>query len=305
MKNDFLLFLLALSIVLSGCTARSQQRVATYVEQGRDSINQNTNASYAIARVLAESPEQRSIVDSYETNFQTFVASQQAEFALLRKEIEEERQRRIELINALAGIAVSALPGGNSITAVVQALGKHITNTGMQGVQAAEEVAKKQEEFVKQLEELKQQIRQILDRMAADKTLDQLQKEMEDKIRLMCEEKQKQLHAGLVQRVEAMTKQQKAEFAAEFKSQLVQVAAENGMAQQEIDKLKETGADDLLQSYGLGGAGGLIGLFALIRTFGKSRSKEEVDEIWDQVKSLEKDVAVTKTTAAVKASVNA
>ena len=99
----------------------------------------------------------------------------------------------------------------------------------------------------------------------------------------MTDENQKLLRAKLVSEVEQIVSEDRATFELQFQTEMVRVAEENKWSKEKIDELKAMSPSEAFQTYGLGGGAGAVGIFALLRTFGKSRSKEEIERLMGEV----------------------
>ncbi len=276
-----------------GCTV-SNKRALDITEQALAAANKNTEATLVLADVTADTPEEKAIVDRAKTSLQEFAASQRAEMAELRREIEQERQKRIELVNAIAGIVAAPLPGGSTITSVVKALGDHISNKEASATQAAEDVKTAvmkdvngqvstiNDEIVKQgaaIKTIEKDVNDLKNKNQIDAgkqdQFDEFVKDLPNRTK----EQQEALRSLIAVQISGMSAEMKAEFAEEYGTDLVKVMGEMDVAQEEIDKVKNMEAGDVLEKYGVGGAGGIAGLIALARTFGKSRSKEDLEKL--------------------------
>lgn len=78
---------------------------------------------------------------------------------------------------------------------------------------------------------------------------------------------------------------------AQYRAEIVAAAKERGLSEAEIAKLQGMSDAELLGL--LGGGGGLAGLAltALLRTYGKSRSQGEIDQLWDKIDEVKDKVA--------------
>jgi len=296
LRASSVLGILVLSLGLLGCTTTRKQ-ARTYVDEGTQSVNHVSSAVYALARSQATA-EGQAVIDPYESSFDAFRPGQRARFEQLRIELEEEKRQRKEILTAIASIAVSAAPGGSSATQIIQALGRHINNTGQLGVTRAEAVGTELVGQIASQQSTSQDARGVLateistvttavTQLANTQTVqaerEEIVREMEEQTRQMDSDRQEQLRQELLARIDTSTQEQKAAFAQEYKSELVKIGTEVGWTQDEINKIDQMDADEVFKTYGVGGAGGAIGIFALLRTFGKSRSKEEVDAIRKEV----------------------
>lgn len=74
----------------------------------------------------------------------------------------------------------------------------------------------------------------------------------------------------------------------DFKEKFLALLAENGATKEQLRDATSKSPGELLALTGGGGGLGVIALMALLRTFGKSRSQDEINELYDKVGELEK-----------------
>lgn len=78
---------------------------------------------------------------------------------------------------------------------------------------------------------------------------------------------------------------------AQYRAEVLAAAKAQGLSKEDVAKLEGMSDSELLGL--LGGGGGLAGLSlaALLRTFGKSRSQDDINQLWDNVADLKVKLA--------------
>ncbi len=77
----------------------------------------------------------------------------------------------------------------------------------------------------------------------------------------------------------------------DFRREILKEAESKGLPQDQIDSLKGMSDEQLIGLVGGGGSLGVLALAALLRTFGRSRSQKEIDELWDKYSDIRENIA--------------
>lgn len=98
------------------------------------------------------------------------------------------------------------------------------------------------------------------------------------------------LRDDVARKVGEQTKLNEAQMA-QYRAEVLAAAKEQGLSEDELAKLQSMSDTELLGL--LGGGGGLAGmsLAALLRTYGKSRSQEEINQLWDKLDAVKEKIA--------------
>lgn len=78
---------------------------------------------------------------------------------------------------------------------------------------------------------------------------------------------------------------------AQYRTEVIAAAKAQGMSEADVAKLQGMSNTDMLGLLGGGGSLAGLSLAALLRTFGKSRSQGEIDELWDKLSEVKEKIA--------------
>lgn len=289
--------LLALTVgLIAGCSV-SREHANKYVAEGTGSINQVSRAIYASARSNPDSNQ--SAIDPYETEFEEFRRGQTARLAVIEEEIKKTQLQLDLLLQGLSSLALEFLPGGSSISQIVQAIGGRIDTQAGGALEKATEIEEKLQGQI-------DAINKALVAMKNDRTVDSLKVDQAnaDLIKTLnniednAEKLNQDQQASLRQELAGQLSDQKALF----KDELLKLGRERGLSEEELKIIQDMSEEDVFQKYGLEGGAGILGLLALIRTFGRSRSKEEVDALREKLEGLAQENTKVQTAQALASS---
>lgn len=289
--------LLALTVgLIAGCSV-SREHANKYVAEGTGSINQVSRAIYASARSNPDSNQ--SAIDPYETEFEEFRRGQIARLAVIEEEIKKTQLQLDLLLQGLSSLALEFLPGGSSISQIVQAIGGRIDTQAGGALEKATEIEEKLQGQI-------DAINKALVAMKNDRTVDSLKVDQAnaDLIKTLnniednAEKLNQDQQASLRQELAGQLSDQKALF----KDELLKLGRERGLSEEELKIIQDMSEEDVFQKYGLEGGAGILGLLALIRTFGRSRSKEEVDALREKLEGLAQENTKVQTAQAIASS---
>lgn len=258
---------LAAGLFFTGCQTTAGKRANLESNQNLvDAINRNTDAT--VASGLAGVTGDVSHLDKVSEKNAADVAATNARYKQLRDDLEKQKLEFSNFVNGALGIvgevATELVPGGTAAARVLGVIKNKVDAANGAANQAQDKAAGALAEAEKQIKALKEEV------AAKEKGLkDQLAAEQERQKREL-EFARKELSLLSATETEAL------------RSELVTIAKENGVANAEGMTTEE-----LLAALGAGG----IGLAGLLRTFGKSRSQSDIDQLWDKQSKLEKDLA--------------
>lgn len=277
-------------MIVTGCTT-TQEQTADYVESGTSSVNQITRAIYASAR--AQVTGELGPLDADKAAFETFKSQQRSQFAAIRKEIKEQQLKLDGFLNAFLDVAATAVPG----LSLAQGAARNILNRIQEtGAEADSAVDTAKDEMKALIDENKGGIAEAETRLTdVERTLDdvttegvkdidlerainQLSKEAKE----LNEADQERLRTQLLDELEKANLLQDATFQKEFKEELIKATKEMVRSPEEIKKIAAMSPGEAFAAYGAGGTGGIVGLMALLRTFGKSRGREELEKLREE-----------------------
>ncbi|MEM9916196.1 MAG: hypothetical protein AAF911_14675 [Planctomycetota bacterium] len=282
--------------LIAGCSV-SREHANKYVAEGTGSINQVSRAIYASARSNPDSNQ--SAIDPYETEFEEFRRGQTARLAVIEEEIKKTQLQLDLLLQGLSSLALEFLPGGSSISQIVQAIGGRIDTQAGGALEKATEIEEKLQGQI-------DAINKALVAMKNDRTVDSLKVDQAnaDLIKTLnniednAEKLNQDQQASLRQELAGQLSDQKALF----KDELLKLGRERGLSEEELKIIQDMSEEDVFQKYGLEGGAGILGLLALIRTFGRSRSKEEVDALREKLEGLAQENTKVQTAQALASS---
>lgn len=280
--------------MVCGCASRRQTN--EYVDQGTKSVNEVSRAIYGLAH--SQPGVNPAAIAPYEQSFDEFRAGQAARFAEIDRALKQQELQMQQLLESLGGLALTAVPGGASVTQVVGILRDFIDRKSAAGVDFAAAVDDK---LAKQIETINAQMSQYeldiktlkLDINAKLKQQDAVA-DLEQQAKQLDKEQQDSLRQQLVMQLSSQNAAEQAKMEAQFKVELFKVAEEAKVSEQDVKAIVDLSDQDVFQKYGLESAAGGLGLFALLRTFGKSRSKEEVEELRRRLQQLSEENAVIR-----------
>lgn len=266
-----------LSVLINGCISPEQQLEAN--KQQMQAIDRIPKAIYGSTRaVIAGDPTK---MDPYETASERAAARSLAEIDAIQKDLNEQKQMLNEFLNTAVSATGSAVPGGGLAAAAVNSFLNKINSSSEEAKSARKEAADAAEmaDAIETKNNEKYTSTQV--------EIQNLKIELEKK------------NLELTSRINAESQLLKDSFVKltddqkkEFKEEFLRVAEQKGVSREDLAALTQKSPEELIETYGSGGAIGIVSLLALLRTFGKSRSQKEIDELYDNFVELK--------TAAVK-----
>jgi len=300
MKKVVMCIVCLAGFVVSGCAFTPPKRTHAYVTQGVEAIDRNTEANLGIANA-DPSLDPIKIAMAAET-FGEARKSFRAAFDQIRIDIEREEQQRRAILEALASLAIEAIPAGSSALNVAKALGSRIDDAAGDSLKAANdktaEVKVTADENKKTIGVLKETTQEIANNT---KNLENRLGKMEGEIATLKEGKNtiEKDFAVASKRFDSLSDTMKEKLGEVPPSVLLELeklkgnnAAFRDMFQQkmqftdeEMKSLEGMSTNELLTmlmlATGAAGAGGVFG------KTGKSRSAAEVAKLTDNVNKLE------------------
>lgn len=269
------LLLLAVAGLLGGCSTTAREAAAREFRLIK-AINTNSRATLAAGDAVASGDPDRIKPVSYAVEAEGTANASVAAATDARLAKVESFNR--ELLTTLADAASTAIPGG--IGAVVIGSIKNKFLAANQSIDAAKTSQTALQSLVdeqkKALDDLKtKQASLASDLTAKSAALDDLKASL------------KTTATTLSAKVEAMP----AEEQAKVKTAILDELRARGISEAELTKLKEKSPAELTALAGTAGTIGLAALAALLRTFGPSRGKEDIDKTQADVQNLALTVA--------------
>lgn len=246
----------------SGCVTRGTQAKLDSINETRKAIDRNTTAVLAGATgIVTESTKP---IEDAAVKINEGVAASDAKFDELHKQLEAQQLEFKTFVNgalaAVGEIATELVPGGTAAAKVVGIINKRVTDNAA----AAADAKKASEAAQKAAAEVAKE---------AEKMVATLKAEFVSKEEL----RKKELELAK-QEISALS----AKDQVDLKQQLIAEAKARGIKDAEGMTLEQ-----LLAALGASG----VSVAALVRTFGRSRSQNEIDQLWDKISELRTMIA--------------
>ena len=281
------------SVVLSGCM--SESRVQENIGLGLDTIQQSTRAQYGVGRALGGDPD---IIDMYEGDFEDRAEAVADEVQKLKTQIEKEAEQRKQALLSLVKIAALAagvpIGGGQSFEAITSAVFGKVKTDVEKGAQDVTNLGERLDDFGDDLAGVTADVQALSE---AAKTAVQVQKTVDEAE----QEREVQLNKQLA-KLDGFDQEK---FKEDLRSVQELVAGKEGVSLREailkeakeaaipkamLAQLQGMTPTEIKTLMGTGGTAGLLGLLALARTFGRSRSQGQTDVLRQLFDSMKEEV---------------
>lgn len=296
---------------LTGCI--SEPNASKFARDGTQSVHAVSRAIFGVGR--AQEGADQGIIDVYETNFEKRVSAMNVRMDRMVSEAEANSKRFENFARDLAQLAGSAFPGGSIVTSLISSF------TGMKDT-ASKETSAKVEDLKTNLEgeiekletsrvladkkitdietrvgRLKEKYDTLIEESKEESPLQESLETMSELVKGMNSDEQDKLRTRILAEVALSSEAEQARFKLAFKEEVLAAAKEMDIPREEIEKIASKSPEELFATYGTTGAGGIVGLLALFRTFGKSRGKEEIDRLREEIiRDRLATIATTSTT---------
>lgn len=281
---------------LTGCI--SEPNASKFARDGIQSAHEVSRAIFGAGR--AQEGADQAIIDVYETSFEKRVSAMNVRMDRMVAEAEENTKRFENLALALAQLAGSAFPGGSIVTSIITSitgLNDAASKEASEDVDALkaelkgeineldssqDETKKKIAAITNRVDRLNEQYDTLTEGSGEETALQESLDAMTELVKGMNSDEKDALRTRILEDVASKSEAEQAKFAKEFKDELLIAAKEMDLSREEIEKIASKSPEELFATYGTTGAGGIVGLLALFRTFGKSRGKEEIDRLREE-----------------------
>jgi hypothetical protein len=288
-----------------GCL--SQVRTAQVVDEGLQAHKEIPLSIYGAARSVPNADQ--GVIDMYEGGFKQRMDAQAGRIAELRQQVGDEENARKELLLRVARVAAAAvgfsLPGGTFEEVLSGALGQIEEKAEKKANAVRDSLGDKVATLVTGLAAVNSDLSalktafEIANQVASG--VESVENQAAEEARKREAEREKWLTEQLSKlegfdpaKFEANLKQQQELIAgkagAELKQTILAEAKDAGIPKEMLDQLQGMSASEITTLVGTGGGAGLLGLLALLRSFGPSRSQRQTDVLNQLFTSLKEEV---------------
>ena len=307
------LFIVAVITVLQLTGCISEPNASKFARDGTQSLHEISRAILGAGR--AQEGANQGMIDVYETNLEKRVSTMNVRMDRMVAEAEENTKRFKNLALDLAQLAGAAFPGGSIVTSIISSLAglnDAASEEASENVDALrtdlegelEELETSQAKADKditainaQVDSLKTQYDALIAESKKDSPLQESLEAMSELVKGMNSDEQDKLRTRILAEVALSSEAEQARFKLAFKEEVLAAAKEMDIPREEIEKIASMSPEEAFATYGTTGAGGIVGLLALFRTFGKSRGKEEIDRLREEFMSERVAAADTISTS--------
>lgn len=294
-----------LIMLTAGCL--SPVRTVQLVDEGLQTHKEIPISIYGAARSAPGADQ--GVIDMYEGGFKQRMDAQAGRITELKQQVAKEAQARKELLLRIARVAATAVgisvPEGTFDEILGRAFGQVMDNAKDESEVVSQSLQKHVDESVGTLAALQKGVNQL---KAAARTASIVldkdkegRQEAEQQRRERETEREKWLtgqlsklegfdpakfHADLKRQQELVAGKERAEL----KAAILKEAKDAAIPKEMLEQLEGMTTDEITAFVGMGGAGSLLGLLALLRSFGTSRSQRQTDILDQLFAGLKEDV---------------
>ncbi len=298
------------SVLIAGCQVTPRQ-TSQHVQEGIQSQDRQTKAILDVAS--ADPTLDQSKIAAARADFEGQVEAVNRRFGELMSRIEAQEQALDNLANGLANLVGDFIPGVTWVARTVRAfaaLQKEVADEQGDLTRRIDteiddlriKTLATAAELEKRIEELEFE-RKVQKELATSRggTIDQRISALDAHIRRMPVSDREQLEKQVLSTLRAEALSDKGftdQLNAQIRTQAREALENADLTPAQRESLERLAAGDtslsLEEAVGILGAGG-IGVVGLLRTFGKSRSQEEIDELWEKIEGLKTEMARVET----------
>lgn len=301
MKHAVSMTISMLIMLTAGCL--SPMKTVQVVDEGLQAHREIPKSIYGAARSVPGADQ--GVIDMYEGGFQQRMDAQAGRIVELKQQVAKEAQARKELLLTIARVAATAVgvsvPEGTFDEILGRAFGQVMDNAKDETEVVNQSLQKHIVESAGTLAALQEEVNEL---QAAAKTasivLDQ-DKEGRQDAEQQRREREKWLTGQLSklenfdpEKFKAELKRQQELVAgkkgAELKAAILKEAQEAAIPKEMLEQLKGMTPNEIMALIGTGGSAGLLGLLALLRSFGPSRSQRQTDILNQLVANQKEEV---------------
>ena len=294
-----------LIMLTAGCL--SPMKTVQVVDEGLQAHREIPKSIYGAARSVPGADQ--GVIDMYEGGFQQRMDAQAGRIVELKQQVAKEAQARKELLLTIARVAATAVgvsvPEGTFDEILGRAFGQVMDHAKDETEVVSQSLQKHVVESAGTLAALQ---KEVIELKAAAKTAskildkdEKVRQEAEKQRREREKEREKWL-TGQLSKLENFDPEKfKAELerqqelvagkkGAELKAAILKEAKEAAIPKEMLEQLKGMTPNEIMALIGTGGSAGLLGLLALLRSFGPSRSQRQTDILNQLVANQKEEV---------------
>lgn len=271
MKITTISVLLSAVLLSSGCCSLSPKQKTELIQENTKALYSNAKANLASGRAIASGST--APIDAAEQSLSKEIDDSNAKFSAIRQEIEEQKRQLNEFFTAAISSFAELVPGGTLASKAALSIQKKLNTSNETG----KTLETANNELKNKIEETTASSKREIERIRNDSNIE-IEK-LKAQIASSAASTQSQLAL-----IEKTFKSFSSEEKAQLKDEILKAAKENGVSEKDLETLKSKSPEDLIALFGGGG----VGLAALLRTLGRSRSQNEIDEHYDKITEIDK-----------------
>lgn len=305
MKRTIPMTISMLIMLTAGCL--SPMKTGQVVKEALLAHQEIPISIYGAARSVPDADQ--GVIDMYEGGFKQRMDAQAGRIAELRQQIAKEAQARKELLLTIARVAATAVgisvPEGTFDEILGKAFGQLKEDSKDETKVVSDSLQKHVDESAKTLAALQKEVDKLntaaqtasavmdTDEKARRKAED-LRRESEKDRDKWLTEKLSKLDGFDPEKFKTELKRQQELVAgkegAELKAAILKEAKAAAIPKEMLEQLEKMTPDEITALVGMGGAGSLLGLLALMRSFGPSRSQRQTDILNQFIRTIKEEV---------------